>query len=177
MFGIENEGLDATRERVGRTRIHRVPAVAELLEIDREYRRKAAAGALTVVAPRRCNPERRAWLPILHTERGDRHYSVLFSNTERAHELGRTHDWVVIFVDDGVCERQATIVTEWRGVLAGRRVVRGHEAECRAYYAALDPKAYGRACVRAHVATRRRCTRRRCTPRHATPSAENEVRQ
>jgi DNA polymerase (family 10) len=104
--------------------------VAELLDVDREYREQAAAGRLPRIAPRRFNPEGRAWLPILHTERGARHYTALFSNTARAHELGKTADWVVIYLDDGRSERQATVVTEPRGPLAGRRVVRGREREC-----------------------------------------------
>ena len=41
-------------------------------------------------------PLRKAWLPVLHTARDDRHFTALFSNTANAHELGRTHDWVVM---------------------------------------------------------------------------------
>ena len=53
----------------------------------------------------------------------------------RAHELGRTRDWVVIYYYDGEhVEAQCTVVTETRGALAGRRVVRGREEECRAHY-------------------------------------------
>jgi putative hydrolase len=109
------------------------PAVALLLDVDAEYRTKAAADALPRIAPRRFNPSGAAWLPILHTERDGWHFSVLFSNTARAHELGRTDDWVVIYFhgDDGV-EGQRTVVTETRGRLAGRRVVRGREPECLA---------------------------------------------
>jgi DNA polymerase (family 10) len=85
-------------------------------------------------------PERRAWLPVLHTERGSEgekwRFTALFSNTARAHDLGKTHDWVVIYVyDDHHREEQHTVVTETRGPLAGRRVVRGREAECRAFHA------------------------------------------
>lgn len=116
------------------------PGAGVLLDVDREYRERAAAGRLPVIAPRRFNPERKAWLPILHTERGSGgrnwHFTALFSNTARAHELGRTHDWVVIyFYDDHHREDQRTVVTETRGPLAGRRVVRGQEADCRAFYA------------------------------------------
>jgi predicted flap endonuclease-1-like 5' DNA nuclease len=115
------------------------PPVAELLDVDRQYREEAAADRLRRIAPRRFNPGGRAWLPILHTERGDRHYTALFSNTARAHELGRTGDWVVIYLDDGGSERQATVVTETHGPLAGQRVVRGRERECAAHYAAPAP--------------------------------------
>jgi len=110
------------------------PPVGELLEVDREYRAKAAAGELRTIAPRRFNPERRAWLPVLHAVRGDRHYTALFSNTARAHELGRTHDWVVLYVDGGHGERQRTVITADRGALRGRRIVRGREAECEEHY-------------------------------------------
>ena len=106
------------------------PTVSELLDVDREYRERAQVGDLRRIAPKRFNPEGRAWLPILHTERGGRHYTALFSNTARAHELGKTEDWVVVFQDDGRAERQATVVTETQGPLAGRRVVRGREREC-----------------------------------------------
>ena len=45
------------------------PPVKVLLDVDREYREKAAAGELRKIAPRRFNPANRAWLPILHTHR------------------------------------------------------------------------------------------------------------
>jgi hypothetical protein len=110
------------------------PPVSELLRIDREYRAKAAAGELRLIAPRRFNPHRDAWLPIFHTWYGDRHYTVLFSNTARAHELGKTHDWVVMYVDGGQGEQQFTVVTSRRGPLKGKRVVRGRDMECLALY-------------------------------------------
>ena len=75
-----------------------------------------------------------AWLPVLHTARGAREYTALFSNTALAHRLGRTHDWVVIYHDGAGPEHQDTIVTEARGPLEGRRVVRGREGECLAWY-------------------------------------------
>ena len=109
------------------------PGVDLLLEVDREYREKAERGALPKIAPRRFNPSGEAWLPILHTERGDWGFTALFSNTALAHELGRVRDWVVIyFHKDSGPEGQRTVVTESRGPLAGRRVVRGREAECPA---------------------------------------------
>jgi predicted flap endonuclease-1-like 5' DNA nuclease len=117
------------------------PSVAELLDVDAEYRHKAGHGALPTIAPRRFNPSGEAWLPIIHVERRSTRYTALFSNTARAHELGATRDWVVIYFHDGVTERQCTVVTERRGPLAGRRVVRGREPECRAYYAAQMPAA------------------------------------
>lgn len=109
------------------------PAVETLLDVDREYREKAAAGELRKIAPRRFNPEGEAWLPILHAQRGDWAFTALFSNTARAHDLGKTGDWVVLyFHGDHGPEGQRTVVTETTGPLEGHRVVRGREAECRA---------------------------------------------
>lgn len=107
----------------------RGPSVTELLEIDHEYRRRANAGTLPLIAPRRFNPTGVAWLPVLHLSRGGHHYTALFSNTARAHSLDRTHDWVVIYYDGRDGERQCTVVTATHGPLKGRRVVRGRELE------------------------------------------------
>ena len=112
------------------------PPVDLLLAVDADYRRQAAAGTLERIAPRRFNPEGRAWLPVLHATRDEWHYTALYSNTARAHELGRVFDWVVIyFHHDSQAELQRTVVTETHGALAGRRVVRGREDECREWYA------------------------------------------
>lgn len=107
----------------------RRPSVDLLLDVDEEYRRRAEAGDLRTIAPRRFNPGGRSWLPILHTERGDWHFTALYSNTARAHRLGRTHDWVVIYYERDGTEGQCTVVTEHRGALEGLRVVRGRESE------------------------------------------------
>lgn len=118
------------------------PAVEVLLDIDRAYRTGAASGKLPTIAPRRFNPQGRAWLPILHSRRGDWHFTALYSNTARAHELGRVHDWVVIYAEDpDHHERQYTAVNATAGPLAGRRVVRGREAQCRDWYASRDDAA------------------------------------
>jgi hypothetical protein len=113
-----------------------VPDVGLILEVDREYRERARAGELKRIAPRRVNPQGEAWLPVLHAHHGPWHFTALFSNTERAHQFHRTHDWVVVYFsnaegDDG----QLTVVTERRGSLTGRRVVRGREPECARHYA------------------------------------------
>lgn len=110
------------------------PGVATLLDVDREYREKAGQGVLRKLTPRRFNPRNEAWLPILHTERGSWHFTALFSNTELAHRLARTNDWVVIHFNNDGNEGQCTVVTETRGRLEGRRVIRGRERECEAYY-------------------------------------------
>ncbi len=125
--------LERVRRRPDGTREDE-PPIGEVLDVDREYRRKARVGALPHIAPRRFNPENKAWLPILHTQRGDRHYTALFSNTARAHRLGRTADWVVIYHDGDGPAQQCTVVTGRQGALQGRRVVRGRELECIGYY-------------------------------------------
>ncbi len=127
-------------ERLGRRRRRPAaitPGVATLLAVDAEYQQRTERDELPRIAPRRFNPEQRAWLPILHTDQDGWHFTALFSNTARAHELGRTRDWVVLYFYDGEHEEgQHTVVTETHGPLTGRRVVRGREAECAAYYAA-----------------------------------------
>lgn len=134
---------DSLASRLGRARTHPPeapadqPPVAELLGVDREYLTRANAGQLPRIAPRRFNPKHESWLPVLHTQRGPHHYTALFSNTARAHALGRTHDWVVLYADGDRGERQWTVVTAPSGELRGRRVVRGREQECLGHYADL----------------------------------------
>jgi hypothetical protein len=114
------------------------PDVGLLLDIDREYREKAASGVLRRIAPRSYNPDHKPWLPVLHTRFGPWRFTALYSNTSRAHELHRTHDWVVIHLDDEARDdNHWTVVTEYRGALEGRRVVRGREPECALHYRAL----------------------------------------
>ena len=130
-------GLDhlLARIRPARGRIMEEPPVDLLLDVDREYRDKAARDLLPHIAPKRFNPEAKPWLPVLHADRGKWHFTALYSNTARAHELGRVRDWVVIyFHDDHGGEAQRTVVTETRGPLLGRRVVRGRERECLPCY-------------------------------------------
>lgn len=112
------------------------PSVETLLTVDDEYRTQAKAGRLPLIAPRRFNPDRRAWLPVLHTQRPGWHFTAMYSNTARAHQFDRGHDWVVLYAEDEQHhERPFTVVTAGRGALLGRRVVRGREDECRRWYA------------------------------------------
>jgi hypothetical protein len=123
------------RLRGQKSRPREEPAVDLLLEIDEKYRKSAEENLLPTIAPKRFNPKGKAWLPIFHTDRKGWHFTALYSNTARAHQLGRTHDWVVVYFYDGDHrEGQRTVVTETRGSLIGKRVVRGREAECREYY-------------------------------------------
>lgn len=113
------------------------PSVSEILDVDSEYRDKVQADKLVKIAPRRFNPAHEAWLPILHISRGKYHYTALLSNTPHAHQLGKTHDWVVIYLDSDHSQRQYTVVTSEKGMLSGNRIVRGRESECRDYYLSL----------------------------------------
>jgi DNA polymerase (family 10) len=108
--------------------------VGAILDIDTEYREKAAAGKLKKIAPRQLNPEKEAWLPIMVVKKNGYKFTVMFSNTATAHELGKTNDWVVVYFEKGEGENQCTVVTESRGPLKGRRVIRGREKECAAHY-------------------------------------------
>ncbi|MFY9611486.1 MAG: helix-hairpin-helix domain-containing protein [Blastocatellia bacterium] len=138
---------DSLAHRLGRARDRAIgpeldqPPVSEILDVDREYREQGAKGLLRTIAPRRFNPEHKAWLPVLHTHRGKRHYTALFSNTARAHAMGRTEDWAVLYYDGGRGERQCTVITSQRGALEGKRIVRGREAECLDYYFEREPSA------------------------------------
>jgi hypothetical protein len=96
------------------------PSVEAILSVDEEYRSKAEAGKLRRIAPRRFNPTNARWLPILHTTREGWFLTALFSNSARAHELGKTHDWVVIRYQRDEDAGQCTVVTA-----RGGRAVRG----------------------------------------------------
>ena len=135
LAGILSRAAQRTRRRPGSGESpQEKPDVATLLDVDAEYRRKVEADQLRKIAPKRFNPEEEAWLPILRTERDGWSFTALYSNTARAHELGKTDDWVVLYYQRNGEEEQATVVTETQGPLEGKRVVRGREAECRRYY-------------------------------------------
>lgn len=128
---------DQRRQFRPAARAGNAPPVELILRVDNDYRRKAAAGQLPRITPKRFNPANEAWLPILHATHDRWHFTALYSNTARAHQLGRTADWVVIyFYDDHHREGQHTVVTETHGSLQGRRVVRGRESECLQHYQA-----------------------------------------
>lgn len=121
----ESDDADSTTTR---------PFVNAILDVDEKYRRRAAAGKLKTIAPRRFNPGRKSWLPIMHTEKNGWRFTAMFSNTARAHDLNKTYDWVVVYFEKDGEEDQCTVVTEQRGPLKGRRVVRGREKDCFTYY-------------------------------------------
>ena len=110
------------------------PSIGNILMIDEEYRRRAETGDLPKISPRRFNPEKKAWLPVLHSEHDGWSFTAMYSNSALAHELGMTRDWVIIYYERDGQEDQCTVVTERRGRLAGKRVIRGRESECLAFY-------------------------------------------
>jgi DNA polymerase (family 10) len=137
--------IDSLASRLGRVRQalgspDTQVCVEELLDVDREYCEAVQTGMLPTIAPRRFNPEKKAWLPILHTHRGDRHYTAMFSNTARAHRLGTTRDWVILCQEGESGTHQCTVVTCRQGLLKGSRIVRGREAECAEYFERLSPR-------------------------------------
>ena len=94
----------------------------------------AGLGNSMGVEPGLLNPEKKAWLPILVKEHEGFKFTVMFSNTATAHKLGKTADWVVVYFAKGKGENQCTVVTESRGTLKGKRVIRGREKECERHY-------------------------------------------
>jgi DNA polymerase (family X) len=110
------------------------PPVETLLEIDRLYRERAARGQLLTVAPRKFNPTGAAWLPILRITRHGHRYCAAFANTARSHQLGHDRDWVVIYRETKADFGIWTVLTSRYGALRGKRIVRGREAECQAFY-------------------------------------------
>lgn len=112
------------------------PPIEDLLAIDEEYRRKARLGRLIQIAPSRFNPDGKISLPILRTRRAGYRYTAMYSNSPLAHELGTTHDWVVIYRKGD--DRQWTVVTDHRQSAKGRRIVRGRENECDAHYTQVE---------------------------------------
>lgn len=116
-----------------------LPPVADVLALDALYRARAGEGLLRTVAPNRFNPTRASWLPILAEKLNGRRYRALYSNSPLAHRLGRIRDWVVIHYWRGPARGQCTVVTETRGPLRGKRVIRGREVECARFFDTQQP--------------------------------------
>jgi Helix-hairpin-helix domain len=143
----------ALGERLGQPRLRDLkdrqerPGVGLLLEVDREFRERAAAGTLPTLAAGRAQAE--ASPPILHARRGKWFFTALYTNTRLAHALGRAKDWVSIYSEtDKSPEGQCIVAKETRGPSLGLRVVRGREAECldlwmREHFGTQRPTAIG----------------------------------
>ncbi len=111
------------------------PPVGLLLKLDKEYRKKAERDELKKIAPKRFNPENKQWLPIMKTRRKGWTFTILFSNTKRAHDLDKIYDWVVIYYSKNGEENRCTVITAESGGLKGKRIIPGKEAKCYKYYA------------------------------------------
>jgi hypothetical protein len=100
----------------------------------RSLYRKAKAGKLRTIAPKRFNPTGEACLPVLHTMRGNWRFTALNSNAPTAHELGKTNEWVgVYFQLEPEPESQCTVVTETRAPLVGHRCARSRSGMCGSF--------------------------------------------
>lgn len=135
---LRHSSTRRTAQRESAPRADDRPSVATLLEVDRRYFNDAKNKKLRLIAPKRFNPEQRAWLPVLHCELDVWSLTAMFSNTARAHRLHRTGDWVVVYFEREGRDGQCTIVTEHSGPLKGQRVVRGREAECKELQGSLE---------------------------------------
>lgn len=102
------------------------PTVVTLLQLDAEYRRQAQRLRLPTTSLLTCN----GW-----------HYRIHFARTALARRLNQTRDWVEIHFTDGTNTGQRLVRTETEGDLAGRRVLRGRERECRVHYQATPQAA------------------------------------
>lgn len=122
------------RQAAGALKTPPPPPVDLILDLDEEYLEKANIDKLPKIAPKRFNPDREAWLPILKTKREDWKFTLLFSNTANARQRGRTRDWVVVYYERRGIQDQCTVVTAESGPLKDKRVIRGRELECRRYY-------------------------------------------
>jgi len=132
-FNERNKNLRTYTDKFDKKQVG--PSVSLLLNVDAQYRTKAEAKKLPLITPKRFNPENKAWLPILHTTQERWHFTAIYSNTERANQLDKTFDWVVIFYyDSHHQEGHHTVVTETHGNSKGQRVVRGREYECRVFH-------------------------------------------
>jgi putative hydrolase len=113
------------------------PDIETILEVDREYRRMATADTLpTIPVSGPTSDGVEVPRPILHAEGGPWVFTAMYTTSARSRALDRTRDWVVIiFADEDGDQGRVTVVTERRGPLASKRVVRGREMECVHYYA------------------------------------------
>jgi len=100
------------------------PAVADLLAADAAFRE--------VVRRHKEAGGDDSWLPPFRLDRGGWRFRARFARTALAARVGATRDWVEIHFAGKDKSGQRTVVTETRGDLTGRRVVRGRERECRA---------------------------------------------
>lgn len=139
---LQQEGIDSVAElptdrlAAMRRRIESIhgeePSTEDLLAADDDFRRLAGAGVLGRAAPRAYIPGGPKWEGVYRCQRGGWDLTLSFADTALAHRMGKTRDWVTARFRRGDATGERTIVTETRGALAGRRVVRGREEEGQA---------------------------------------------
>jgi hypothetical protein len=129
--------LDALAGRLGQSSfpelVHNEPDVEDLLFVDASFRKHVAEHPAEQVAL--------GWLPLFRLEYRGWRYRASFCRTAIAQRLGKMQDWVTVSFDNGCASGQRMVVSEVRGDLRGRRVVRGRERACRAHYEVLPDAA------------------------------------
>jgi hypothetical protein len=119
-----------SRVRIDAPTAEEEPSVAVLLDIDREYREKAAAGLLPQIPAGEAKRAGDSVVPVLHARRDPWYFTAIYASGARGPH-GHADDAVLIyFHSERNPEAQRTVAGERRGPLAGRRVVRGREAAC-----------------------------------------------
>jgi hypothetical protein len=99
------------------------PDVADILAVDAEYREflqqeRARKGHLDLT-----------WQPPFRRERNGWRFRARPCKVALAYRMGRVGDWVTVSFENGVSSGERIVLTETRGDLRGRRVVRGRERE------------------------------------------------
>lgn len=108
------------------------PSVEDILAVEDDFRRLCSAGVLGRAAPRAFQPEGARWENLLVCERGGWKFRAGWADTALAHRLGKARDWVEVHFERDGHSGSRTVVTECKGELKGRRVVRGRENEMEA---------------------------------------------
>ena len=134
LASILSRRTDPIRQLSSKVLDSKEPSTEVILRLDEDYRQKAKEGKLHKISPSRFNPDKTCWLPIYHAERKGWQFTLVFSNTARAHELKKTNDWVIIYFEKDGIEGQVTVVTQASGMLVGHRVIKGREKDCLEYY-------------------------------------------
>ena len=65
LAGMLSTTAQRSSRQAGKEAKQEQPAVSLILDVDQEYRQRAEACELRKIAPKRFNPEGKAWLPIM----------------------------------------------------------------------------------------------------------------
>lgn len=99
------------------------PDVADILAIDAEYRE--------VLRKERTQQGRHdlTWQPFFRRERSGWRFRARPCKIALAYRMGKVGDWITVSFENGITSGERIVLTETRGDLRGRRVVRGRERE------------------------------------------------